>query len=172
MSSNAAGPVIAYLGLGSNLGDRIVNLTSALTALGRMDGITVEACSRIYESEPVGPSQPDYLNGVARVSVTLSPHELLAACQAVENSLGRVRDVRWGPRTIDVDILLYGDAEISEPDLVVPHPLMLERSFVLLPLLELVADLRLPDGTALSDVPLAAGALEGARPFAPPIPVG
>ena len=96
-----------FLGLGSNLGDRLGNLQRAVDLLGAEPGITPTRCSRVWETEPVGgPPQPDFLNVVLRAAIDLEPLELLAACQRVEAALGRVRDVRWGPRTIDIDVLL------------------------------------------------------------------
>jgi 2-amino-4-hydroxy-6-hydroxymethyldihydropteridine diphosphokinase len=129
--------VIAFLGLGSNLGDRLANLRRAVDLLAEVEGIDVVRTSAVYETDPVGPPQPDYFNAVAEVRTTLTPRELLEAGLAVERTLGRVRDERWGPRTLDVDLLRYGDDHIDEPGLVVPHPRMAERAFVLVPLREL-----------------------------------
>jgi 2-amino-4-hydroxy-6-hydroxymethyldihydropteridine diphosphokinase len=159
----------AYLGLGSNLGDRLVTLQRAVDLLTEA-GAHAVASSRVWETEPVGgPAQPDFLNVVVRVETELGPSELLAACRHVEATLGRRRDVRWGPRTLDVDVLLFGDRSIATPDLTVPHPRMLQRAFVLLPLLELDSDPVLPDGTHVVDVPLGPDAASGARPYAPPL---
>lgn len=155
----------AFVGLGSNLGDRLANLQSAVDRLTATPGIAVVRSSRIYETAPVGPPQPDYLNAVVEVSSRLSPRILLAACASVERGLGRVRTERWGPRTIDLDLLVYGDEEIDEPDLQVPHPRMHERAFVLIPLLELEADPRLPGGRRAGDLRLGSEALAGVRPF-------
>jgi 2-amino-4-hydroxy-6-hydroxymethyldihydropteridine diphosphokinase len=161
---------IAYLGLGSNLGDRLETLQRAADLLDAGPGITVLASSRVWETDPVGgPAQPDFLNAVLRIETDLSPHDLLTAVHSVEAALSRVRDVRWGPRTIDVDIELFGDEAIEEPDLTIPHPRMLERAFVLLPLLELEPDPVLPDGTRVLDVRLRD---DGARPVAPGLRVG
>jgi 2-amino-4-hydroxy-6-hydroxymethyldihydropteridine diphosphokinase len=125
----------AYLGLGSNLGDRLDHLQRAIDALGAVDGIEVVGVSRVYETAPVGgPEQDDFLNAVLAVDTTLAPEDLLAAAQAAEQSEQRVRTVRWGPRTLDVDVLLYGDERVSTPDLEIPHPRMQERAFVLAPL--------------------------------------
>lgn len=130
-----------FLGLGSNLGDRRANLLSALRMLDSLRGVRVLEVSSIYESEPWGPvEQPDFLNLVALVSTRRSPREMLEACREVEEALGRVREVRWGPRVIDVDILLYDDIAWEEEDLVIPHPRMGERDFVLVPLRELDPD--------------------------------
>ncbi len=138
MSAN--GPVRAYLGLGSNVGDRLANLRRAVELLGDRVGVTVVRTSSVYETEPVGPAQPDFLNAVAEVATTLSARELLRACLEAEAELGRVREERWGPRTIDIDLLIYDDERIDEPDLTVPHPRMHERGFVLVPLAELAPD--------------------------------
>jgi 2-amino-4-hydroxy-6-hydroxymethyldihydropteridine diphosphokinase len=159
----------AFLGLGSNLGDRLGTLQQAVDLLGAEPGVELTRCSRVWETDPVGgPPQPDFLNMVVQTEVDVSPHDLLAACQRVEAALGRARMVRWGPRTVDIDILLIGALTIDEPDLVVPHPRMLERAFVLMPLLELDPDPTLPDGSRVLDVRLGADATGGARPFAPP----
>ncbi len=136
-----------FLGLGSNLGDRRRNLLSALRALDSLPGVRVIEVSSIYESEPWGPvEQPDFLNLVALVATRRSPREMLEACREVEEALGRVREVRWGPRVIDVDILLYDDIALEEEDLVIPHPRMAERDFVLIPLRELDPRRTLPAG--------------------------
>jgi len=165
--------VAAYLGLGSNLGDRLANLERAVRLLARHPGIRLVRSSRVYETEPVGgPAQPDYLNAVLEAETELSPQELLRACLGVEETMGRVRTGRWGPRVIDVDLLTYDDLEIDEPDLTVPHPRMHERGFVLIPLAELDADPPLPGGRRLSTVRLAPGAVTGVRPTAPPLEVG
>jgi 2-amino-4-hydroxy-6-hydroxymethyldihydropteridine diphosphokinase len=163
-------PVRAFLGLGSNLGDRLATLQRAVDRLAR-DGARAMRSSRVYETAPVGPPQPDYLNAVVEVETDLGPEELLARCLVVEAELGRVRGERWGPRTIDVDLLCYDRAEVDRPDLTLPHPRMHERAFVLLPLTELTSDPMLPGGRRLADVRLPAGALGGARPVAPPLVV-
>ena len=158
----------AFLGLGSNLGDRLANLQQALDLLGE-HGVRVVACSRVWETDPVGgPAQPDFLNVVLRIETWLSPQELLTACNRVETELGRVREQRWGPRTVDVDILLFG-LEVVSGDLTIPHPRMLKRAFVLMPLLELEPDATLPDGRRIVELPLQAEG--GVRPFAPPLMV-
>jgi len=160
----------AFLGIGSNLGDRLDSLQRAVDLLGDEAGITLTRCSRVWETDPVGgPPQPDFLNVVVRAQVDLLPLDLLAACQRVEAALGRVREVRWGPRTVDIDVLLIADRAIDEPELVVPHPRLHERAFVLMPLLELEPDPVLPDGTRLVDVRLGPDAAGGVRVFAPPL---
>jgi 2-amino-4-hydroxy-6-hydroxymethyldihydropteridine diphosphokinase len=141
----------AYLGIGSNLGDRAAHLQGAVDALGRFDGLRVVAVSRVYETSPVGgPPQPDYLNAVVVVDSALTARALLDAAHEVEAAAERVRTVRWGPRTLDVDILLVGDEQVDEPDLVVPHPRMAERAFVVVPLADVAPEWegRLPADTA------------------------
>jgi 2-amino-4-hydroxy-6-hydroxymethyldihydropteridine diphosphokinase len=161
----------AFLGLGSNLGDRAQNLQRAVDLLNAEAGVRVVGASSVWETDPVGgPSQPNYLNAAVRVETDLTPLELLLACQRTEATLGRVRDVRWGPRTIDVDVLLIDALVVDDPALTVPHPRMAERSFVLLPLLELDPDASLPDGTRLRERLHAETG--GASPFAPPLVVG
>jgi 2-amino-4-hydroxy-6-hydroxymethyldihydropteridine diphosphokinase len=160
----------AFLGLGSNLGDRLELLQAAAQALDREPGLRVAASSRVWQTAPVGgPPQPDYLNAVLRVETDLTARELLAACQRVEAELGRVRAERWGARTIDVDVLLFDDLVVEQPDLVLPHPRLAQRAFVVLPLLELEPDAVLPDGRALEDLRLG---IDGVAPFAPPLVVG
>jgi len=128
----------AYLGIGSNLGDRLEHLQLAVDDLAAADGVDLVAVSPVYETEPVGgPEQPDYLNAVVAVDTTLTAHELLRVAQAIEAEADRVRTVRWGPRTLDVDVLLVEGVQVEEPDLVVPHPRMTERAFVLVPLADL-----------------------------------
>jgi len=149
----------AYLGLGSNLGDRLAHLQRAIDALGATAGINVTAVSSVYETAPVGgPEQDDYLNAVVAIETDLAPHALLAAAMAVEQLEDRVRDVRWGPRTLDVDVLLFGDEQIDTPDLVVPHPRMHERAFVLMPLRDVAPErvTNVPgDGGGVVETPLA-----------------
>lgn len=135
---NVKGEHLVYLGLGSNLGDRRGNLLSALKLLHSLPGVRVLRVSSIYESEPWGMTeQPDFLNLVALVSTRRGPREMLDVCREVEETLGRVREGRWGPRVIDVDILLYDDLDWEEEDLIIPHPRMDQRDFVLVPLREL-----------------------------------
>ena len=134
---------VVYLGLGSNLGDRQRNLAVALRRLEPL--VRVEAVSSLYETEPVGPQdQPTFLNAVCRGVTGLPPMGLLRHLQEVEHELGRRRAERWGPRPIDIDVLLYGDEIVDEPNLQVPHPELEHRAFVLVPLAELAADVRHP----------------------------
>jgi 2-amino-4-hydroxy-6-hydroxymethyldihydropteridine diphosphokinase len=155
----------SFLGLGSNLGDRLANLDEAVNLL-TAHGIRVVRSSRVYETEPVGPPQPDYLNAVVEVETAMPPRTLLRACLEVEHALGRERSERWGPRVIDIDLLTYGDEEIDEPGLSVPHPRMHERGFVLVPLLELTADPPLPGGRKVATLRLGPETLGGVRSFA------
>lgn len=158
----------AYLALGSNEGDRLATLQRAVDRLDATAGIEIRRSSRIYETDPVGgPPQPRYLNAVVEARTSLDARELLNACRRVEQSLGRERAVRWGPRTIDIDILTYGRERIDQPDLVIPHPRMHERGFVLAPLLELDADPPLPAGARLASSRLGPEALTGIRVAAP-----
>jgi 2-amino-4-hydroxy-6-hydroxymethyldihydropteridine diphosphokinase len=142
----------AYLGLGSNLGDRLAHLQAAVDGLAAAPDVHVVAVSRVYETAPVGgPAQDDFLNAVVAIDTALSPRELLAFAQRVEAGEQRVRAERWGPRTLDVDVLLVGDERVDEPDLVVPHPRMRERAFVLVPLADVAPEL--VDSEALEAIP-------------------
>ena len=163
--------VTAFLALGSNLGDRLANLQRAVDLLAGIQGIEIVRSSRIYETEPVGPAQPEYLNGALEIRTSLAPGQLLAACLGVEDAMGRVRLERWGPRIVDVDVLTYGDEDVDEPDLTIPHPRMHERAFVLVPLLELTADPHLPGGRHVADLRLGTAVMTDVRPFAPPLRV-
>ena len=135
--------VRVFLALGSNLGDRLSYLKSARQALAQLPETTITGASTIYETQAVGgpPGQADYLNAVLALETGLSPLDLLAACQAIEKRLDRVRTEHWGPRTVDIDILLYGSESIDHAQLIVPHPRLHQRRFVLAPLAELAADL-------------------------------
>ncbi len=133
----------AFIGLGSNVGDLHANLQKALKRLG--EECRVMRVSSFYETEPVGKAdQPWFLNAVAEVETQLSPGALLIFLSGVEKDLGRQRLVKWGPRTIDLDILLYGDEVVDEPELQVPHPELHKRGFVLTPLAELAPDVKHP----------------------------
>jgi 2-amino-4-hydroxy-6-hydroxymethyldihydropteridine diphosphokinase len=159
----------AFLGLGSNLGDRLANLQRAIDLLAAEPGISVIRTSRVWETDPVGgPEQPDFLNTVAEIDTTLEPDDLLGAANRVEATLGRTRDVHRGPRTIDIDVLMIDRLTIHDDHLTVPHPRMHERAFVLMPLLELLPDPVLPDGTHLLDVRLPD---QPVRPAFPPLGV-
>ena len=145
-----AQPTLVYVGLGANLGEREAALRQALAALGQYPGIRVLRVSPLYGSAPVDAGGPDYLNAVAEVATTLTPEALLQALQAIEQSAGRERPYRNAPRTLDLDILWFGDQVIDTPTLTVPHPRMAERAFVLRPLADLVPER--VDATALQAV--------------------
>lgn len=131
----------AYIALGSNLGDKKANLTTALFYLVREPRIILEKLSSFMETKPYGVTdQPDFLNGCCRIWTDLSPRQLLTALQAIEKKMGRVRTRRWGERNIDLDILLYDDITVNEPDLTIPHPDMKNRDFVMKPLQEIAPD--------------------------------
>jgi 2-amino-4-hydroxy-6-hydroxymethyldihydropteridine diphosphokinase len=136
----------AYVGLGSNLGDRQGALKAALRALTEVEGVEVVAVSGFHETEPVGgpPGQGMYLNAAAHLRVAVSADELLERLLTIERRLGRVRGERWGPRTIDLDLLLYDDLVVVTERLTVPHPRLHERRFVLEPLAEIARDVRHP----------------------------
>lgn len=136
---SGAVPVTAFVGVGSNLGERASTIAAAIELLGAHPRIRVARSSALIETEPVGPPQPRYLNGAVELETTLAPAELLGELLRIERILGRVRDPaeRMGPRTIDLDLLLYGDSVLEEPGLSVPHPRMHERAFVLRPLAEI-----------------------------------
>lgn len=139
-----------YIGLGSNLANPAAQLRSALDQIARIPDTAICGCSSFYASAPVGPGeQPDYVNAVAGLETGLAPEALLDALQAVEKAHGRERTLRWGARTLDLDILLFAEQSLDSARLTVPHPRMAERNFVLEPLAELVPDLKLPDGTPL-----------------------
>ena len=142
-----------YIGLGSNLGDREANLFSAVDALRRIDTVAVRRCSSMYEAAPVGPPQPRFLNAVVELDCELPPLRLLALLKQVERDLGRQRRKRWGPREIDLDILLWEGEVIAEPSLQVPHLELHKRRFCLEPLCELAPDVRHPvTGEAMQEL--------------------
>ncbi len=132
------------IALGSNLGDSRATLEAALVDLDQSPGVQLLRRSSWYRSAPVGPPQPDYLNGCSLLEVALSPEALLDCLQAIEGRHGRVRAERWGPRTLDLDLLLYGDLRLEGERLQIPHPRMAERPFVLVPLAEIAPDWRDP----------------------------
>jgi 2-amino-4-hydroxy-6-hydroxymethyldihydropteridine diphosphokinase len=145
----------AYVGLGANIGPREATLLRAVDLIAVVPGVAVLELSSFRETEPVGiTDQPEFLNGALALDTTLSPRELLDALLAVERELGRVRidGERWGPRTIDLDLLLYGDETIDEPGLTVPHPRLHERSFALEPLAELDPDVAIPGRGRVSEL--------------------
>jgi 2-amino-4-hydroxy-6-hydroxymethyldihydropteridine diphosphokinase len=127
-----------YLSLGSNLGDRLVYLREALNSLERHPHIVIDAVSSVYETDPVGMTeQPAFLNIVIRVKTSLEPYTLLHMCQEIENQFQREREIRWGPRTLDIDLLIYDDLTLATEELTLPHPRMQEREFVQIPLRDL-----------------------------------
>ena len=141
----------AYIGLGSNLDNPQRQIEWGLNALARLPQTDLEAAAPRYRSRAVGPgNQPDYINTAARLRTGLDPHSLLRELQALETARGRLRDQHWGPRTLDLDILLYDQLSLADPELTIPHLRLAERNFVLLPLHDLNPDLILPDGTALA----------------------
>ena len=139
----------AFLGLGSNLGDREAQLRAATD---RLVAVGLTRVSPLYETDPVGgPEQDVFLNCVAELDTDLSPRQLLSVCARLEAAAARVRDERWGPRTLDVDVLWVDGVELDEPDLVVPHPRMWDRRFVLAPLRDLAPDLVTEDAVAAAE---------------------
>ncbi|MFD0698938.1 2-amino-4-hydroxy-6-hydroxymethyldihydropteridine diphosphokinase [Paenibacillus sp. GCM10027628] len=139
MTAEERQAITAYVALGSNIDDRELYLQQAIVALNEHAGIKVTAQSSIFETDPVGyVDQSAFLNMVIEISTTLPADELLTTMLAIEQRLGRTRDLRWGPRTIDLDMLLYGEERLSTPDLIIPHPRMHERAFVLVPLAEVL----------------------------------
>jgi 2-amino-4-hydroxy-6-hydroxymethyldihydropteridine diphosphokinase len=156
-----AGEVTAYLGLGASLGDRQANIADAISRLQAGDSVRVVAVSPLYESAHIGlrPGDaerfPRHLNGVIRIVTRLSPWELLRRIQDVETAGGRVRQERWGPRTIDIDILVYDSVEMNTDELVLPHPRLAERAFVVLPLRDLDPEMVLSGGRRVSDLAAA-----------------
>ena len=153
---------VAYLGLGTNLEDREANLGKAVELLSAESGLRLLRCSRIYETEPWGVAdQPAFLNSVAEVATTLEPERLLDVCKAVEYRMGRRPGIRWGPRLIDVDILLYGNLVVQLPHLEIPHPRLHLRAFALVPLAELAATTVHP--ALAKTIGELAGAVEGSH---------
>ena len=133
---------IAYVGLGSNIGDKAGNILRALDILSQSDGIKATKVSSFYETEPIGYEDQDwFINAVVQIETTFSPEELLSAFKKVEQIMGRKNTIRWGPRKIDLDLLMYDQLCFESPGLVIPHPRLHERSFVLVPLAEIAPDL-------------------------------
>lgn len=158
------GPVRAHLGLGANVGDRLETLIAALFALEDTAGIAVATTSSVYETAPWGGVDQDpYLNLVVTVATTLTPHDLLAECHAIEAELGRdrEREERWGPRTCDIDVLTYDELVLDDEQLTLPHPRLHERAFVLVPLAEIWPGGTLPDGSRLTRLLTGLAPIEG-----------
>lgn len=144
----------AYLALGANIGDKEENLRRAV-ALLREGGCEVTAASSLYITKPVGLiDQPDFLNAVIRIKTALDSHDLLDLCRRIEQIMGRKRTILWGPRVIDIDILLYEDVVLDEKELVIPHPRMLERAFVMVPLAEIAPDVEVAENLNARDAAL------------------
>src|SRR6187431_721969 len=143
---------LAYIGLGSNLEDPLAQITHAFDELAEIAQTALLERSAIYSSQAIGPEQPDYINAVALLDTHLEPLALLTALQAIEQAHQRLRIQHWGPRTLDLDLLLYGDQSINLERLTVPHPYLTQRSFVLYPLADITPNLHLPDGTPLADL--------------------
>ncbi len=145
--------ITAYIGLGSNLDDPIKQVRTAFEELDSIELTCLIKHSSLYRSDPVGPSgQPDYINAVAQIKTQLEPIPLLRALQAIEHDHRRVRLERWGPRTLDLDLLVYADQKINEPDLIVPHIMIAERPFVLYPLAEITPDIKIPGLAPMSEL--------------------
>lgn len=155
-----------YIGLGANLIEPVAQLKRAVAALALLPATQLRQVSQFYSSKPMGPQdQPDYVNAVAAIDTALTPQQLLAALQQIEQQQGRERKAeRWGPRTLDLDILLYGQLQLDSPQLTIPHYGMKVREFVLYPLYELTPDLRLPDGILLTQL-LTQVPLNGLQPL-------
>lgn len=143
----------AFVGIGSNVGDRAAFVRSAVEQLNAADGVEITATSSLYETSPIGgPPQRSYVNMVIRMHCSLDHRELLELCQGIEQRLGReASDIRWGPRVVDLDILGFDNTKISEPDLEIPHPRMMGRRFVLIPLLEIDPGFADPWGSPYRD---------------------
>ena len=143
----------AFLGLGSNMGDKEENIKKALEMLKDESGIDIERVAPFYRTAPVGYTEQDwFLNTVAQIQTTLKPNILLAQILGIEDFLGRKRQIHWGPRVVDLDILMYGTHVIREPGLEVPHPRMLERAFVMVPLADLAPDILFPGGKTAAEI--------------------
>ena len=146
-------PQTVHLGFGSNLGDREASYRQSIEKLSSTIGVKVARFSSLLENPPMGPPQPDYLNGVIEISTPLSPHDLLEQLQLIETKMGRTRDVVWGPRTVDLDILFWGSKILDSDDLKIPHPGACERRFVLEPLAEIAPDIIDPrSGRIISEI--------------------
>ena len=144
---------VVFLGLGSNLGDPKANLCEAVERLSAHPDVRLQRLASLYLTAPIGyTDQPDFINSAAVVETDLDPIDLQALTKGIENEMGRTRNFRWGPRVIDIDILLYDAVVVDEPDLTIPHPSIMERAFVMEPLAEVAPDLILPDGRTPREV--------------------
>jgi 2-amino-4-hydroxy-6-hydroxymethyldihydropteridine diphosphokinase len=158
----------AYIGIGSNVGERELFCRDAVEALGETNGVVIQTVSSLYETEPVGgPPQRSFVNLVVKIATELPPRPLLDACKGIEERMGREpSDIHWGPRVVDLDLLLFGDEKVNEPELEIPHPRIKERRFVLVPLLEIDADVTDPWGDRYADgLDEAEGQVELLEPF-------
>jgi 2-amino-4-hydroxy-6-hydroxymethyldihydropteridine diphosphokinase len=156
----------ALIGLGTNIGDKAANIAQAIALLAADDDVRLVAKSRLYRSEPWGVVDQDwFVNAVVSVATTLSPHDLLKRCQSVENRMGRIRDKRWGPRVIDVDVLTYRNQTIDTPDLKVPHPLIAERAFVVLPMGDVAPDIVIDKRSLTQMRDMLGGAINDVKPM-------
>ncbi len=145
--------VTAFIALGSNLDNPVSQVNTAIGEIEHIHGIELKAVSRLYRTAPVGPQdQDDFINAVVKVETTFPPLELLDRLQEIEQKHHRIRTVHWGPRTLDLDILLYGSEVIDSPRLKIPHPEMKRRGFVLVPLMDIASELVLPDGSPVSEL--------------------
>jgi 2-amino-4-hydroxy-6-hydroxymethyldihydropteridine diphosphokinase len=153
--------VDAYIGIGSNLEAPVEQVRKAITELNNIPDTQLTTQSFFYRSAPLGsPGQPDYINAVARVETSLLPYELLNELQIIEKRHGRIRNVRWGPRTLDLDLLIYGNLQQDDPDLTIPHPGISERIFVLQPLHDIAPNLYIPGWGQLENLLLACPKLD------------
>lgn len=164
VSCHRRAPVPVVLALGANLGDPVAAVRDGIEALRERPGLDVDETSPLVRTAPVGGvEQDDFVNAVVLAHTTLGPHELLSACQAVEHSAGRVREIRWGPRTLDVDVILYGDRTLHDERLTVPHPRAHERAFVLVPWAQADPSARFPDGRLVRELAEVAPDRDGVR---------
>lgn len=165
--------VTFFLSLGTNIGDREAYLQEAVHLLTRDERIKLAHCSSIYETEPIGYTEQDlFLNIVLEGKTNYSPDKLLQVTQAIEQKLGRTREVRWGPRTIDIDILLYNNKRIRKEELIIPHPRMKERAFVMIPLAEIAGNLIMPGEVQSVEQLAAILPEEGVRQWKSPFLLG
>jgi 2-amino-4-hydroxy-6-hydroxymethyldihydropteridine diphosphokinase len=144
INEHNSNPILSVIALGSNLGNSQETLELALKKISEIEGISLKNNSSWYKTAPIGPEQPDYINGCALLEVSLEPHQLLKTLLKIEDEFGRVRKERWGARILDLDVIIYGDLILGTPDLQIPHPRMTERAFVLVPLSEIAPNLQEP----------------------------